>query len=59
MNGSEKKCEHGRGKGYVREMSKTVFTGKEVTIFKLDTHAFFFPPPWRLNALHKDEENGR
>lgn len=49
----------GRGKGYVREMSKTVFTGKEVTIFKLDTHAFFFSPPWRLNALHKDEENGR
>lgn len=45
-------------KGYVREMgSKRVFTGKEVTIFKLDTHAFF--PPWRLNALHKDEENGR
>lgn len=53
MNGSEKKI----AKGYVREMSKRVFTGKEVTIFKLDTHAFF--PPWRLNALHKDEENGR
>lgn len=56
MNGSEKKKKI--AKGYVREMgSKRVFTGKEVTIFKLDTHAFF--PPWRLNALHKDEENGR
>lgn len=43
MNGSEKNSERGGEKGYVREMSKTVFTGKEVTIFKLDTHAFFPP----------------
>lgn len=40
---AKKNSERGGEKGYVREMSKTVFTGKEVTIFKLDTHAFFPP----------------